>query len=370
MEALAIDGGMHMSLGLRADFWSGKRVFLTGHTGFKGSWASLWLQSMGAIVTGYSLEPPTSPNLFELAKVGEGMRSIHGDIRDLNSLSKELLSAEPELVFHMAAQPLVRQSYKNPLETYETNVMGTANLLEAIRSCSSVKSVVVITTDKCYENKEWVWGYREGEPLGGYDPYSSSKACAEILTSAYRRSFFHPADYDRHGVAIATARAGNVIGGGDWASDRLIPDCIRSLLSGEKITIRSPYAIRPWQHVLESLSGYFLLSERLYLDGQPYGEAWNFGPPDEDAKPVEWIVENLCNKWGGSAGYVIATDPQPHEANYLKLDSSKARRELEWGSTWSLDRALDAIVEWTRAYRERQDLRLVCLQQIATYSGM
>ncbi len=354
---------------MNLDFWKGKKVFITGHTGFKGSWLSLWLQSVGSEVTGYALIPPTQPSFFELCKVDELVYSIIADIRDGERLDKAMQMASPEVVIHMAAQPLVRESYRNPVDTYAINVFGTVNLLEAVRKCDSVKAVVNVTTDKCYENKEWVWGYRENEPLGGYDPYSSSKACSELVTAAYRNSFFNPKDYANHGVSLATARAGNVIGGGDWATDRLIPDCIRALLKNEKIIIRNPYAIRPWQHVLEPLSGYLALAQKLYEDGPEYAEAWNFGPNDEDAKPVEWVVRELCEKWGEGASYEIDKGEHPHEAHYLKLDCSKAMSQLGWAPRWDLEKAIDSIIEWTRAYNERQGIREVCLKQIEEYAN-
>lgn len=353
-------------------FWQGKRVFLTGHTGFKGSWLCLWLANMGAELTGYALDPPTNPSLFELARVGELANSVIADVRDLERLKAEMLKAEPEIVIHMAAQPLVRDSYKIPVETYAINVMGTVHLLEAVRSCPTVRVVVNVTTDKCYENREWVWGYRENEPMGGYDPYSNSKGCSELVTAAYRSSYFvnqqlHSSTTQRHGAAVATARAGNVIGGGDWATDRLIPDVIRAIMAGEPVQIRNPHAIRPWQHVLEPLSGYLLLAQRLYEEGPVFASGWNFGPHDEDAKPVEWIVQRLCSQWGKNASYVLDQGDHLHEAHYLKLDCSKARAELGWRQRWRLERALDSIVEWTEAYREKQDLREVCLRQIVEY---
>ena len=261
---------------------------------------SLWLQSLGAELTGFSLEPPTQPSLFDVARVADGMRSIIGDVRDLSGLQAALQQAKPEIVIHMAAQALVRYSYQNPVETYATNVMGTVHLLESVRTTPGVKSVVIVTTDKCYENREWVWGYRENEPMGGYDPYSNSKGCAELVTAAYRNSYFNPEQYSEHGVAVATGRAGNVIGGGDWAQDRLIPDMLRAVSKGDAVMIRSPHSIRPWQHVLEPLSGYMTLAERLYLDGTAFAESFNFGPYDSDAKPVEWIIERLCQVWGGA----------------------------------------------------------------------
>ena len=278
-------------------------------------------------------------------------------------------SAQPEIVIHMAAQPLVRDSYKIPVETYEINVMGTIHLLEAVRACTTVKAVINVTTDKCYENKEWVWGYRENEPLGGYDPYSNSKACSELVTLAYRSSYFNPKDYAVHGVAVASARAGNVIGGGDWATDRLIPDCVRALVKTERIIIRSPQAIRPWQHVLEPLSGYLTLAQKLYTDGPRFAGAWNFGPEDNDAQPVEWLLKSLCSKWGDNASYEIDKGEHPHEAHYLKLDCSKAKQELGWRPKWNLDKAIDSIVDWTRVYMQGQDVKKICLKQIEDYEN-
>jgi len=348
-------------------FWNGKRVILTGHTGFKGSWLSLWLQSMGAQVVGYALAPPTNPNLFDVAGVGEVMTSVIGDIRDLAKLQAVFAEHRPEIVIHMAAQPLVRYSYQNPVETYSTNVMGTVNVLEAVRNTSGIKAVLNITTDKCYENREWVWGYRENEPMGGYDPYSSSKGCAELVTAAYRNSYFHPEKYKGHGVALASARAGNVIGGGDWAEDRLIPDVMRAITQGKPVNIRNPYAIRPWQHVLEPLLGYLLLAQKLYEEGASYAEGWNFGPNDEDAKPVQWIVDNLTKAWGEEASWVLEGGTHPHEANYLKLDCSKAKARLNWIPKWHLDEALGRIVNWQKKYQQGSDMKAVTLEQIADY---
>ncbi len=352
---------------MNTEFWRGKRVLLTGHTGFKGSWLSLWLQSMGAQVVGFALAPPTKPSLFEVAGIEQGMTSIISDIRDLAHLRQVFAEHQPEIVIHMAAQPLVRYSYIEPVETYSTNVMGVVNLLEAVRSTPSVKAVVNVTTDKCYENREWAWGYRENEAMGGYDPYSSSKGCAELVTAAYRNSYFHPAKYHEHGVAIASAKAGNVIGGGDWAEDRLIPDIMRAITEGRAVNIRNPQAIRPWQHVLEPLSGYLLLAQKLYEDGATYAEGWNFGPNDEDAKPVQWIVERLTQSWGEGASWLLDGGEHPHEAHYLKLDCSKAKGQLNWHPRWHLDEALVKIVDWHQAWRDEKDLREMTLRQISAY---
>ncbi|MBU6392494.1 MAG: CDP-glucose 4,6-dehydratase [Planctomycetes bacterium] len=353
---------------INKSFWKNRRVFITGHTGFKGSWMCLWLHSLGAKITGYALNPPTEPSLYRLCRINQLVNSVIADVRDGEKLEKTMLAVSPEVVIHMAAQPLVRDSYKSPVETYSINVMGTVNLFESIRKCNSVRAAVNVTTDKCYENKEWFWGYRENEPLGGYDPYSSSKACSELVTSAYRNSFFNPRDYSNHGVAVASARAGNVIGGGDWAVDRLIPDCVRALLNGEKIIIRNPNAIRPWQHVLEPLSGYLLLSQKLFEAGPRFAYGWNFGPNDEDAKPVDWIVRELCVKWGEGASYEIDKKKHPHEAHYLKLDCSKAKAELGWHLRWNLETAIDSIIEWTRAYKEKKQLLDISLKQIEEYA--
>ncbi|WP_035155782.1 CDP-glucose 4,6-dehydratase [Cohnella thermotolerans] len=350
-----------------ADFWTGKRVFLTGHTGFKGSWLTLWLHMAGAEVRGYSLKPPTSPSLFDLAGLDQVTDTVLGDVRDGERLKEAMTAFNPDIVIHMAAQPLVRESYLDPAGTYSINVMGTVNLFEAVRGCSRCRAVVNVTTDKCYDNREWHYGYRENDTLGGYDPYSSSKACSELVTNAYRSSFFHPDRFSSHGVAIATARAGNVIGGGDWAKDRLVPDCIEALMNDRVIRIRNPHAIRPWQHVLEPLSGYLLLARRLYKSGTAFGGAWNFGPDDRDARPVEWIARRLIEKWGGHAAYRIDEGDHPHEAHYLKLDCSKAKAELGWRPRWQLGQALDRIVEWYKGFEEKRPARELCIQQIERF---
>jgi CDP-glucose 4,6-dehydratase len=352
-------------------FWRNKRVLITGHTGFKGSWLSLWLQQSGADVCGYSLEAPTTPSLFVDARVREGMRSVIADIRDLEILRSVFADFRPEVAIHMAAQPLVRASYDDPLNTYAVNVMGTVTFLEAVRSCDAVRSVVVITTDKCYENKEWHWGYRESDALGGYDPYSNSKACAELLVSSYRNSFFDPEKYDRHKVGIATVRAGNVIGGGDWAVGRLLPDILHALGDGRKAVIRNPAAIRPWQHVMEPLRGYLTIAQRLYEQGVEYGQAWNFGPTFSDTRPVEWIVSRLTQMWGETAQWELDDKAeQPHEARVLRLDCSKAAIELGWQPRLSLDVALEITVDWYKARLSGKDMRAFTIEQIEWYEGI
>lgn len=357
-------------LALNPGFWQGKRVLLTGHTGFKGSWLSLWLQSMGAQVTGYALAPPTNPSLFEIAEVAQGMTSVIGDIRDLSKLQAVFAEHQPEIVIHMAAQPLVRYSYQNPVETYSTNVMGTVHLLEAVRNTSGVKVVVSITTDKCYENREWIWGYRENEPMGGFDPYSNSKGCAELVSSAYRSSFFNANNYAQHGVATATVRAGNVIGGGDWAQDRLIPDTLAAFEQGRRVDIRNPHSIRPWQHVMEPLRGYLTLAEQLFKHGPSFGEGWNFGPNDEDAKPVGWVVEQMAALWGTDAQWHIDNGEHPHEAHFLKLDISKARSRLDWHPALRLKEALALIVDWSKQRAAGANMRQLTLDQLRTYQAL
>lgn len=355
---------------MNPSFWYKKRVLLTGHTGFKGSWLSLWLQSMEAQVVGYALAPSTNPCLFNLAEVARDMTSVIGDIRDLGKLQSIFSEHQPEIVIHMAAQPLVRHSYENPVDTYSTNVMGTVHLLEAVRHTPSVKVVVNITTDKCYENREWIWGYRENEQMGGFDPYSNSKACSELVTSAFRSSFFNSNKRPEHAVAIATARAGNVIGGGDWAQDRLIPDILTAFEQGREVLIRNPHAIRPWQHVMEPLRGYLTLAEQLFEHGQSYAEGWNFGPNDDDAKPVSWIAGQMADLWGNNAKWQIDTDEHPHEAHYLKLDISKARGRLAWCPSLRLQEALNLIVVWTKHWKAGADMRQVTLSQLQDYQAI
>jgi CDP-glucose 4,6-dehydratase len=348
---------------MNSDFWNGKKVFLTGHTGFKGGWMVLVLQELGAIVKGYALDPNTTPSLFEVAKISDGMESEIGDIRDLDRLRKSLLAFAPEIVIHMAAQPLVRYSYQDPVTTYQTNVMGTVNLFEAVRSCISVKVVINVTTDKCYENNEWVWGYRENEPMGGHDPYSNSKGCSELVTSAYRKSFF---GHDSN-VSLASARAGNVIGGGDWSEDRLIPDALNAFGINQTVKIRNPLAIRPWQHVLEPISGYLILAENLYLNGSFFAEGWNFGPKEEDVKPVGEVMDYLVAHWPTKVAWKLDGSEQPHEAQLLKLDISKANALLKWSPRWGLSTALESIIEWHHAWLEGKDMKKVTLNQINSF---
>tara|TARA_B100001093_G_scaffold492161_1_gene532990 strand:- start:41 stop:1114 length:1074 start_codon:yes stop_codon:yes gene_type:complete len=345
-------------------FWKGKKVYLTGHTGFKGSWLSLWLQNMGALVKGYSLDVNTNPALFIKANVAAGMDSEIGDIRDLKQMTKSMVSFSPEILIHMAAQPLVRVSYQEPVETYKTNVIGTVNVLEAARKCTNLKSIVSVTTDKCYENREWEWGYRENEPMGGHDPYSSSKGCAELVTSAYRRSFFSSEDT----ASLASARAGNVIGGGDWAEDRLIPDILRAFEKSEPVVIRNPLSTRPWQHVLEPLSGYLVLAQELFLNGDNFAESWNFGPNDEDCKPVSWILDQMVTFWGNNASWILDKKNNPHEAGFLKLDCSKAATRLKWKPKIKLQSTLKSIVDWHQFYINEADLKKQCLKEINNYT--
>jgi CDP-glucose 4,6-dehydratase len=343
-----------------AGFWRDRRVLLTGHSGFKGAWLALWLQSLGARVTGFSAKLPTQPSLYEHARVGDGMESIEGDVRDPQAIAVAVAAAEPEIVIHMAAQSLVRRSFLEPRETYEINVMGTVNVLDALRrNEAGVRVLLNVTSDKCYENREWEWGYREAEPMGGRDPYSSSKGCAELVTDAFRRSFFS----DRDGLRLASVRAGNVIGGGDWGADRLIPDIMRAALAGEEVRVRNPNSIRPWQHVVNPLSGYLVLAQALW-DSPEHAAGWNFGPADEDARSVGWIVERMRALWPGELRWTSDGGPHPHEASYLKLDSSRARARLGWRPPVDLDAALVSIVEWYQALREGADMRAVTLDQI------
>jgi len=346
-------------------FWKGRRVFVTGHTGFKGSWLCLWLKQLGAEVTGYALEPATDPSLFTVADVAGGMNSIVGDIRDREKLAQAMLEAKPEVVIHMAAQALVRYSYQHPVETYEVNVMGTVNLLEAVRSCDSVRTVLVITSDKCYENQEREAGYREHEPMGGFDPYSNSKGCAELVVSAYRQSFF---ENGKH-IAIATARAGNVIGGGDWSEDRLLPDMVRAFSTGEGVVIRNPSAVRPWQHVFEALHGYLLLLERMNDKPETFSQGWNFGPDEQDARDVAWIVERFANMWGDAAWRVEPDGENLHEATLLKLDCTKARRELAWQPVLELEQAIAWISDWYRHHHDGGDMVAFSKQQLQAYQS-
>ncbi len=342
--------------------WNGRRVLVTGHTGFKGGWLSLWLSQMGAKVTGLSLPAPTEPSFFEQTRLAELVDHVEGDIRDMATVEAAIRQARPEVVFHLAAQPLVRYSYDNPVETYATNVMGTVHVMEACRQVDSVKAVVCVTTDKCYENREWVWPYREADPMGGYDPYSSSKGAAELAISAYRRSY-------PDGPKIASVRAGNVIGGGDWALDRLVPDIVRAMLAGQAPEIRNPNSVRPWQHVLEALGGYLMIAEAMLNGKGEAATAWNFGPSDDDTQPVHWMVEEMLSKWDSDLGWVRPDGPQPHEAVLLRLDCSKARLELGWSPRLRLKEALAKVVEWHKEVAANGDGREVSLVQIADYAG-
>ena len=346
------------------EFWNGKKVLITGHTGFKGSWLSFWLKMLGAEVCGYSLAPEAQPNLFENLKLDGEIKSIIGDIRNLSDFEKSVQDFQPEIIFHLAAQSLVRRSYRQPVETYTTNVIGTINILEAARKANSVKSIVIVTTDKVYENKEWRWAYRENERLGGFDPYSNSKACAELAVSAYRNSFFSESE-----TLIATVRAGNVIGGGDWSEDRLLPDIFRSLIFGGKLEIRNPASIRPWQHALEPLDGYLKLAEKLYRGEKNFAEAWNFGSSEEDSKSVGWILEKIKEIWDEPVNWELAKGVQPHEAKLLKLDSTKAKNELGWLPKLSLDEAVNLTAKWYRGFKDKKDLIELTEAQINFYQN-
>ena len=351
--------------------WKGLPVFVTGHTGFKGSWLTLWLTSCGARVHGYSLEAPTEPNMFGCCRIGELMAShTIGDVRDLEHLRESMVRSGARVVFHLAAQPIVQDSYTDPVGTYSTNIMGTVHLLEAVRSVPTVGAVVIVTSDKCYADRKWPWGYREIDRLGGLDPYSNSKACTELVTSAYMNSFFSPDEYTSHGVAIATVRAGNVLGGGDWAPHRLIPDCIRAFLGGNPAQLRNPNARRPWQHVLEPLSGYITVAERLLSQGTAFSGAWNFGPPDEQPETVLAMTKLLCKYWFAPAEYEVTGDAGGgHETHYLSLSSVKAISGLGWAPRWGIATALEKTVDWVRVFAKGEDLRQITLEQIQCYEA-
>ncbi len=355
---------------MRDGFWRGKSVLVTGHTGFKGSWLSLWLNHLGARVVGYSLAPATSPSNFQVSRVGELVDSIEADVRDLERLTRCMAEYRPEIVFHLAAQSLVRKSYLDPVETYQTNVMGTVNVLEAVRLQPGARAVMVVTSDKCYENREWIWGYRENEAMGGHDPYSSSKGCAELVAASYRSSYFHPDSHSQHGCAIATTRAGNVIGGGDWSADRLIPDVLNAHARGEEMVIRNPLALRPWQFVLEPLYGYLTLAQHLVEDGQRFAEAWNFGPREDDVLPVEALVKRLSAHMKGGIRYRVTTDPTLHEATLLKLDCSKALARLGWRPRTSIDDTLTLIADWQNRLQAKEDMQSVSLGQIQAFQSI
>lgn len=346
-------------------FWKNKKVFLTGHSGFKGSWLSIMLESMGAVVKGYSLPPAGNPSLFEIAGISKLVESEFNNIADFSRLSASINSFSPDIVLHLAAQALVRESYQHPLDTVQTNVTGTANLLQACRSCESIKAVLCITSDKCYENQEWLWGYREIETLGGHDPYSASKACAELVISAWRNSFFST----EGAPPIASARAGNVIGGGDWSADRLVPDILRELGQGATVRIRSPQATRPWQHVIEPLTGYLSLCEKLHTEGKSFAEAWNFGPDENNTVSVKNIVQGIASRWGENANWELDKNAHPHEAGLLKLDCSKSTYRLDWRPKWDIETTLDHIVDWHKAWMKGNDMLRICRQQIAGHGN-
>lgn len=355
---------------LNRSFWKGRKVFVTGHTGFKGGWMVLWLNSLGAKVTGYALDAPTQPNLFEQAGVASTCNSIVGDVRDFSALKNAIDQTRPDVVIHMAAQSVVRRGYEDPIETYSSNVMGTVHLLESLRQLARPCTVVNVTSDKCYENREFLWGYRESEPMGGHDPYSNSKGCAELVTSAYRDSYFSPASSKDHGIALGSARAGNAIGGGDWTCNQLIPDLMRAFIAGKSCLIRSPGAIRPWQFALECVGGYLLLAEKLSEDGATFASGWNFGPADDDAKPVSWIADTLVESWGKPASWTRDAASHPHEAHFLKLDASKAKAGLGWRPRLPLAQSLNWIVEWYRGFQSGADLRNLTVSQIERYEAL
>ncbi|WP_263139192.1 CDP-glucose 4,6-dehydratase [Pseudomonas sp. RIT-PI-AD] len=352
-------------MALEPEFWRGRRVFLTGHTGFKGGWLALWLDALGARTQGYALEASTEPALWRAARLDQVLGSEIGDIRDAQRLRDSLCAAQPEVVFHLAAQPLVRASYRDPLATYSTNVMGTAHLLEAVRACPSVRAVVVVTTDKCYENREWLWPYRESDSLGGHDPYSSSKACTELVCAAYRASFLA-----ERGVALATARAGNVLGGGDWSADRLVPDVLRAWSAGDEVVLRHPQATRPWQHVLDPLAGYLQLAQALCGETPAaFAQGWNFGPDAQGVSSVATLVEKLAALWQGSPRWRVDAAPGVHEATLLTLDSSLARQRLGWQPHWTLEQALRLTCDWQRAWAAGEDMQAFSRRQIDVYQG-
>lgn len=355
---------------MNKQFWNNKKILLTGHTGFKGSWLSLWLQKLNADVVGFSKSIPTNPSLFELANVEDGITSIIGNVCDYNELEKTIKEFKPEIIIHMAAQAILRESYKNPIETYATNIMGTVNLFESIRKVGNVKVIVNITTDKCYLPNESSKSHIETDRLGGYDPYSSSKACSELITSSYRNSFFNPKEYEKHGISIASCRAGNVIGGGDWAKDRLIPDIMKGIMNNQTIKIRNPNSIRPWQHVLDPLNGYLSLVEKLWISGSEYSEGWNFGPLENDEKPVKWIVEKLIEQCSKNIKYEIDDCYNPHEENYLRLNCKKANTKLNWIPKLKLEEGLKWITEWYSQYEENKNMREVTEQQIEKFQKL
>ena len=355
---------------LNRQFWKGRKVFVTGHTGFKGSWLSLWLDSLGAEATGYALDPPTEPCLFSQANVAKAIRSIRGDVRDFDHLKSCIAEIKPEVIIHMAAQSVVRRGYDDPIETYSSNVMGTVNLFEVVRQLRHGCTIVNVTSDKCYVNREWVWGYRENEPMGGRDPYSNSKGCAELVTTAYRESFFPPTEIHEHGVALGSARAGNAIGGGDWTANQLIPDIIRAFLNETPCLIRNPLAYRPWQFLLEPLRGYLLLAEKLSENPERFADGWNFGPPDSDAMPVCWIADELVRLWGGRASWIKDVASHQHEAHALMLDASKSRAELGWRPVLPLNQSLPWIVEWYRAFQAGSDVANLTRSQISRYGSL
>ncbi len=360
------DSLIPVSINPNPSFWKDKKVLVTGHTGFKGAWLSLWLQRMGAQVSGLALEPSTSPALAGLLKIDELIDSTIGDVRDQTTVAKLVGRIQPDVILHLAAQVLVRQSYEDPMYTFDTNIMGTANILNAARSIEGLQAIAIITSDKCYENQEWHWAYRESEPMGGHDPYSASKGCAELITSSMRRSFFGGSDT----AWVGSARAGNVIGGGDWSPDRLIPDIIKAFTAGEEVVIRMPEAVRPWQHVLEPVSGYMVLAERLATGTGGEAQGWNFAPYETDVKPVRWIVEEMVARWGDAARFRIERDDGPHEATLLTLDCSKARAELGWQPRLRLDQAIEWVIDWHRSHLDGNDIRAVSLEQIAAYEAM